>query len=58
MSTWDGPTWQPGPELEQAIARARQDGRRKSPNGTCHTCGKRVVGERRFCGLCAARRSK
>lgn len=34
------------------------DTRRKPPTGTCWDCGKRVTGERRLCGICAARRDK
>jgi len=33
-------------------------GLRLSPNGTCHECGRPVSGERRYCGRCAARRSR
>lgn len=25
-------------------------------NGTCHTCGRQVTGERRYCGPCLAKR--
>lgn len=29
-----------------------------SPNGTCHLCGKKVTGERKLCGLCAAKKER
>ena len=34
------------------------DARKLSPNGKCHDCGRAVSGERRVCGLCAARRAE
>lgn len=37
------------------LTEIRDDGRKLPPVGTCHGCGKKVTGERRYCGPCAAK---
>ena len=34
------------------------DTRRKKPCGRCHDCQRPISGERRLCGVCAARRER
>lgn len=40
----------------KTLARTKTKSRRPGPTGECHTCGRAVTGERRYCGPCAAAR--